>query len=204
MVLLPLMLLPVLLLPTHHGWAGWAASMHQIAQRSAAAGRSDVFDAAVFPDGDDAGREDVLRTLSLLKKNRLAMFADPGWELLGASIVESAPQQKIALTAHVMETLSDGVSGLPAARVEGALIQGMALMRDTQLVIVDDSQHVCGIAEFSFVTGESDAFSLHIPRKRGYDGYIRDYHADRTYRVAVLRTDTHALLAQTRVESGQP
>jgi len=95
LLLLPLLLLPILLLPTHRGWAGWSASMHQLAQRSAAAARSDVYDAAVFPDGQDAAREDVLRTLSLLKENRLAMFADPGWQLLGASITESSPAPEI-------------------------------------------------------------------------------------------------------------
>jgi len=205
LLVLPLILLPVLLLPTHRGWAGWAASMHQLAQRSAAAARSDVFDAAVFPEGDDAGREDVLRTLSLLKENRLAMFADSGWQLLGTSIVETAPVREITLTAHVMDTLRDGVSDLPAASVEGELTQGMALVRGTQLVIVDDTQRVCGIAEFSFASRESDhPLRLHLPRKRGFDGYIRDYHAERSYRVAVLRAETHVLLAQTPVEARQP
>jgi len=202
--LLTLLLLPVLLLPTHRGWAGWAASMHQIAQRSAAAARSDVFDAAVFPDGADARREDVQASLGLFREKHLAMFADPGWQLLGTSLADASAPAEIEVNARVTGTLRDALTQLPAAHVEGEIKQGMALVRDAQLVVIDEAWRVCGLAEFSFVAGDAKPLSLRVPRKRGFDGYIRDYHPEQRYRIAVLRTDTHTVLVQTPIGAPPP
>jgi hypothetical protein len=187
---LPLIIaMPVVLYPTHSGWAGWSAAVYQVAQRSAAAARSDVFDSTVFPDGPDASRNDVLRTLSLLKQQRLAMFADRAWKLMGEEAKVSRQAGEIALHVRVGSTFVDAATGLTAARIQGAISHGVARAARGQLTILDDQNRVAGFAEFSFL--DADALRLAIPRKRGFDGYIRDYHADHGYRLVLLQADTN-------------
>lgn len=198
--LLLLALVPVALLPTHRQWAGWAASVYQMAQQSAAAARSDVIDDTMFPDGHDASRDEVLRALALLKQERLAMFADPGWALMGTQWPVAPGDGKFAASARVTGRLQDSQSGLAAARVEGVVSHGIAAIAQSgALAILDADDRVAGLAEFSFIySPEPVLLRLDVPRKRGFDAYIRDFHADRQYRLVLLQAAAHrAVLLQT-------
>jgi hypothetical protein len=187
--LLFLAALPMVLWQTHHAWAGWGAAIYQLSQRSAAAARSDVFDESVFAGGDDASRPDVLLTLSLLKKNHLAMFADPGWELMGSRWTTTTQGDEITVNAQVINPLHDALTGLPAARVEGTLIRNSEITAHAeQLAILDEDDRITGLVEFSTIKPDADALRFSVPRKRGFDGYIRDYHAGQTYRLVLLQT----------------
>ncbi len=118
--LLFLVALPVVLYPTQRVWAGWTAAVYQNTQRSAAAARSDVYDKAVFPEGAEAERVDVVRTLSLFKQHRVAMFGDPRWELMGTQQQTAIEQSgEIVVNAQIVDTFNDALNGLPAARIEG-------------------------------------------------------------------------------------
>src|SRR5262249_30990579 len=150
-------------------WAGWAAAVYRMAQTSAAAARSDVIDEAYFPNGADATRDDVLRTLSLLKKDRLSMFADPAWQALGVRASTVPSNGEFAADARITETIQDAVSGLAAAHMDGRVTQGIGtIARSGQLAIVDPQDRVAGLAEFSFVPNDSTLMRLRFPRKRGF------------------------------------
>ena len=187
--------LPVVFYPTDRAWAGWSAAVYQGVQRSAAAARSDVFDPTAFPDNDDARRDDVVRTLALLKQRRLAMFADSAWELMGTQWQVTEPAGEITLDVRVVDTFTDALNGLPAARVEGVIAEGIAnVPHPGQLAILDQDDRVAGLLEFSFIRPDAKALRLDIPRKHGFDGYIRNYHADQNYRLIVLQADTKRVL----------
>ncbi len=187
--LLALILLPIAMLPTHRAWANWAAAIYQRSQQSAAAARSDVFDAGLFPNGVDASRDAVLQTLALFKKYRLAMFADPGWEALGTRWDDPLQRNAgLVAGAHILNVFDDPLSGMRAARIEGTVTHGISAIRhDDELAIVDASNNLVGFADFSFIKTDSHALRIGIPRKRGFDGYIRDYRDDRRYRLVLLR-----------------
>ena len=191
--------LPVVLFPTHRAWSGWAAAVYRGAERSAAAARSDVFDVDVYPDGADATRDDVLQSLAAFKARHLAMFAEPGWELMGTSTAAADPRTDITIDARITSTFEDAVSKLPAARVEGAVRDGLGRMRDGQLGIIDEDGRVVGIAQFSFSTREGGTVRLRHRSKRGFDAYIRDYQPDHHYRIAAIQKTSHALLAQAPI-----
>jgi len=180
--------LPLVLLPTQQVSAGWGSIVYRSSQQIAAAARSGVFDGALFPDGADASRADVLRSLALLKKNRLAMFAEPTWELVGAQWRGALEQSdEFIAEAHVSSTLRDADTGSPAARFEGIVSHGIAqVQRDGQLAVLDESNTVVGLAEFSFIRSEH-ALRLDLPRKRGFDGYISDYSVSKVYRLVLLQ-----------------
>jgi hypothetical protein len=60
------------------------------------------------------------------------------------------------------------------------------MQRDGHLVVLDESNTIVGLAEFSFIRSER-ALRLDLPRKRGFDGYIRDYSANEIYRLVLLQ-----------------
>ncbi len=199
--LLFLVALPVVLYPTHRVWGGWAAAVYQSTQRSAAAVRSDVYDKAVFPEGADAERADVVRTLSLFKQHHVAMFADSRWELMGTRQPSAEQSREIILDAQVVNTFNDVLNGLPAAQIEGFVSHGIAsVAHEGQLAILDDDDRVVGLAELSFVANEPHALRLDIPRKRGFDGYIHDYQPSLSYRLVLLQADAKRTLLLKRID----
>ncbi len=181
-----LLLLPMAMLPTHQAWGRWGMVVYERSQESAAAARSDVFDAEVFPDGADASRSTVTHTLALLKKDHLAMFAGSGWKLLGTQVAGSLVQDSnLVADASLQGVFVDPLSELPVARIEGVVLEGMARIQPgDELAIVDVNNRIVGFAEFSFIAQEVPA--LRTPRKRGFDGYVDDYHAGQSYRVVLL------------------
>ena len=180
--------LPVIMLPTQRVWAGWGAAVYQQAQQIAASARSGVFDADLFADDPEVSHADKLQALSLLKQNHLAMFADPSWRLVGTQSKEAFRRSNaFGLTAHLLNTFRDIQTGLPAARFEGVVSYGIAtLQRRGQLAVLDGDNTVVGVAEFSFINSSARSLRIDVPRKRGFDGYIRNYDAGKTYRLALL------------------
>ncbi len=195
-------ILPFLIWPTHKSWAGWTASLYRANERTAAAARSGVLDAELLPNDADAGPSEVLQALDALRAQRLAMFADPGWELMGTTAAKSiSPRSGIAIDAQIVAHFEDSLSKRPAARVEGIVRDGMEQARDCQLAIIDDSDRVVGIAQFSFIDHGRIMRLLHKP-KRGFDAYIRDYEPDRRYRIAAIQRASHEIVAQFPVAPG--
>ncbi len=182
--------LPMILLPTQHAWAGWSAAVHRQSQQAAASARSGVFDAGMFPDDPDASRTDVLQALALMKEDRLAMFADPSWRLLGTywkGVLRRNDDYEVS--AHLLDSFRDTQSGLIAGHFEGAVSYGIAaLRRQGHLVVLDGDNAIVGLAEFSFIAPDADSLRVDMPRKRGFDGYIRNYDSAKTYRLALLDT----------------
>jgi hypothetical protein len=130
---------------------------------------------------------DVL-SLAWLKKNRLAMFAEPNWELVGTQWRGAVEQSSdFVAEARLVSTLHDADTESPAARFEGIVSHGIAPMqRDGQLVVLDESNTIVGMAEYSFIRSEH-ALRFDLPRKRGFDGYIRDYSTNHLYRLVLLQ-----------------
>jgi hypothetical protein len=181
--------MPVALLPTHRQWAGWSASVYRLTQQAAAAARSDVRDAVMFPNDADAGRDDVLRTLSLLKQQRLAMFADAGWQEVGKQWPTASADPRFETAAAIGSTYQDSDNGFMVARFDGVVTRGIGpLTALGDLAVLDADGRVAGLAEYSFIDGSS--LRLNIPAKRGFDGYIRDYHDGQPYRLVLLRNDS--------------
>jgi hypothetical protein len=192
-------IIPFALWPTHRSWAGWTAAVYRAAERAAAAARSNVFDADAFPNDADASRDDVLRSLAAFKAQRLAMFADPGWELMAKTATPAAPRTGVAIDAHIVSSFDDALSKHTAARVEGVVRDGLDRIRDCQLAIIDEDDRVVGIAQFSFIDRDGGIMRLHHRPKRGFDAYISDYRPDGRYRIAAIQRTSHEVLAQAPI-----
>ena len=181
-----LILLPLVALPTQHTYAGWASIVYRHSQQAAAIVRSGLFEIGLFPDGADASAGDVQRSLALFKQRHLAMFADPAFEKIDS--VWSGPVEhfeRLKGEAHVYNTLDDS-TGMHAAHFEGRIDTGAAeIQRDGQLAVLDESNRIVGLAEFSYILRES-ALLFDTPSKTGFDGYIRNYRSDGRYRLVVL------------------
>ncbi|TLY52776.1 MAG: hypothetical protein E6K53_03060 [Gammaproteobacteria bacterium] len=189
------MLLPVALLPTQEASAVWGSIVYRNAQQISAASRTGVFDPAIFPDGDDARREDVLRTLALLKQQRMAMFANPSFEQIGhvwaGSLVRS---DRFTVDAHLHDLFDDAQTGTRAAHFEGIVATGAGQIQHSgELAVFDSDNRIVGLSEFSYISPPA-ALIMRTPRKRGFDGYIRDYRPDARYRLVLLpRSGTQAI-----------
>jgi hypothetical protein len=116
------------------------------------------------------------------------MFADPGWRLVGTRWKGTYQRgNAYGLGAHLLGTFRDGASGLPAARFEGTVTYGIAALRKRgQLAVLDAADAIVGLAEFSSIGPDAHSLRIDVPRKRGFDGYIRAYDARKAYRLVVL------------------
>jgi hypothetical protein len=182
-----LVLLPLVAVPTQQTYAGWASIVYRHSQQAAAIVRSGLFEAGLFPSGDDASADDVQRSLALFRQRHLAMFADPAFERID-SILNGAIERSDRIKADVRlyNTLDDSLSGIHAAHFEGTVTAGAAeIQRDGQLVVLDESNRIVGLAEFSYIVRDH-ALLFDTPRKAGFDGYIRSYREDGRYALAFL------------------
>lgn len=184
---IPLILLPLVALPTQQTYADWAAIVYRHAQQSAAIVRSGLFEADLFPNGDDASADDVQRSLAMFRQRHLAMFADPAFERVGSTM--NAPLEhstRFAAEARISNTFDDSLTGMHAAHFEGKVIAGTAgIPHDGQLAVLDEDKHIVGLAEFSYLVRDS-ALLYDTPRKSGFDGYIRNYRGEGEYTLALL------------------
>jgi hypothetical protein len=184
--------LPAVMFPTHRGWSGWSAAVYQSAQQTAAAARSGVFDADLLPEDDAASRASRIQTLGLMRQQRLAMFADPAWELVGSHLSGSVERSdEYAVQTRIVGPVTDVVDAKIALHFEGWIGRGIAkLQKHGQLVVLDDAGTVVGLAEYSFIKPGAVTLRLNLPRKRGFDGYIKNYHADRAYTLVSLDVES--------------
>ena len=181
----------LLILPTHARWALWGEASYRASQRSAAAARSNVFDASIFPDGDAVSSADVLRTLVLLRERNLAMYANREHELLGQSVKVADSSERATIAFEGIEHLTDPRDGTQAVCFSGKVINGIGWVGEAgALSVLDENNRVVGFAERSFVGDSRTSYRFNVPKKRGFDGYIRHYDASKTYRLAVLDPKT--------------
>ncbi|MCB1574947.1 MAG: hypothetical protein KDI80_13300 [Xanthomonadales bacterium] len=182
---------PVALLPSQRGWAGWGEAVFRQSQASAAAALSDVYDAKLFPDNDDAKTADVVRTLSLLRKRQLGMFATTGAELLGTQLVVEGSTGQTGVWISPPERLTDARNGLVSAHFEGIVVDGIRwVSQGGTLAVVDADNRVSGFALPSFVGKAGTHPRLHVPQKRGFDGYIHAFDPARDYRLVLVGSDS--------------
>jgi hypothetical protein len=60
--------------------------------------------------------------------------------------------------------------------------------------MLDDEDRLVGLAESSFISPDATGLRLDIARKRGFTGYIRNYRANGSYRLVLLRGSDYAVL----------
>ena len=129
------------------------------------------------------------------------MFADPAWEVVGTQDKVTETSSEIAADFRIVDAFTDALNGLPAARVQGMIANGIASVpASSQLAILDGDDHVVGLLEFSFIKPDAKALRLDLPRKRGFDGYIRDYHADQNYRLVLLQPNANRVLVLKQLD----
>jgi len=175
--------LPVMLYGTHMNGLGWGAAVYRNLQAMAAAARSGVFDEAVFPSDSSTGRENEYRSIDVLRGHRMAMFAQTGPEFVGQPGPSAVGiDDRIVAEAHWENAFVDPRTQRVAAHFSGVFLTGMgAVSRKWQIAAIDDLGNIAGLAEYSFAGHRGKWFNLDISRKRGFDGYIRDYDPQRKY-----------------------
>ncbi len=192
------MLIALALLPTHHAWIGWGSVVYRYAQRSAASARADALDAEVFPDDDSARFTTVVRVLDLFRERGLAMFSEPGSGLLGRKIASLQTDTSTQVQWLAAEAFGDARNGASCGHLAGWITSGISrVAHGGPLVVVDDDGRVMGYAEFSFIAPNARPLRLDAPRKRGFDAYLRELDAHRTYRLVQLELpgDSGSVLA---------
>jgi hypothetical protein len=183
-----LVALPIALWPAHRQGVEWASIVYRNAQESAAAARSGVYDSDKFPDNAAARKPTVVATLELLRQGDLAMFADPMWQLVGKPCPwPLAGSQNVSVQADISSRGTDGNDGTPFAIASGNVASGIAqIQKSGQLAIVDSHDVIAGLVEFSRLKPGSEALRFDMPRKRGFDGYIRHFDPRETYTLVLL------------------
>jgi hypothetical protein len=180
-------IIPIALLPTHAGWSGWGEAVYRSSQASAAAALSGVFDRDLFPNDDSASYADDERTLRLFRQRRLAMFSFAQADSIGKTVEVTAVSQPISISMDVSRTGEDLLDGTLYNHFQGVVTSGIKWTEaNGALVAIDDQDRVQGFALQSHVGKKGTAPRIHIPRKRGFDGYIRHYDRSRNYRLALL------------------
>jgi hypothetical protein len=116
------------------------------------------------------------------------MFADPAWQRLGTRWSGSLdPATSMAVEVHWSSPVTDAGADRLAAHLEGWVTHGInALQHSGQLVILSPDQVIVGFAEFTFIRPYSRSLLLTAPRKRGFDGYVRDSLVADKYTLAVV------------------
>ena len=196
-----LVALPFTLWPAHSQGIEWASIVYRNAQESAAAARSGVYDSDKFPDNAAARKPIVLATLNLLRRERLAMFADPMWEMVGNPCPWAiADGKNSSVQAAISSYGTDGIDGAPFASVSGVVTSGIAqIQKRGQLAIIDSNDLIVGLAEFSQLKPGSAALRFDAPRKRGFDGYIRHFDPHEAYTLVWLVPDVRQAIRLTSV-----
>lgn len=192
--------IPLALTASHQSWAGWGEAVYRNSQQSGAAAISDVFDSRVFPDDASASPQVVLKTLDLLERGRLSMFSTAGAGRLGETLVVSNEKLDVAIWMDQTEAVIDAHSQRPAAHFRGIVTSGIRrIINGGTLVVIDGADQIVGYALPSFVGNQKPAPRTSLPRKRGFDGYIRDYSPDQQYRLSLLHPDSDVATVLTLI-----
>jgi hypothetical protein len=182
-----LVVLPIMLSATQRSGAIWGALVYREAQQTAAQVRSGIYDRSHFP-GVNFSAEEELQQIAMLRTHRIAMFAEPSWQRIGTAWTGSLEQDvRIEVNASWVGAIDDAAAGERAGHVEGWFTRGIAhAQRLGKIALLDRNGVIAGFAEYSFVNPTADALMLHLPRKRGFDGYVRRFEAGETYTLALL------------------
>jgi len=196
-----LVAMPFALWPAHRQGVAWASIVYRNAQESAAAARSGVYDSDKFPDNAAAWKPTVLATLNLLRREHLAMFADPMWEMVGKPCPWSiADGKNVSVQAAIASSGTDGIDGTAFVSVSGVVSSGIAqIQKSGQIAIIDSNDVIVGLAEFSQLKPGSAALRFDAPRKRGFDGYIRHFDPHGIYTLVWLVPDMRQAIRLTSV-----
>lgn len=180
----------VALVPSHRSFAGWSATVHRSVQLSAAAAQLGIWDDSRFPDGPDASKQDVLRTLALLRARHLSMFSEPTYNLIesGRRIGSQSAPVLDGAWARIVRRFDDPLGGHHVATIEGWIPPIEALSGDPTLIIVDATRTVRGAAKPSHIGPGKGSLRFSRARKGGYDGYILDPEPGDTFDLAVLNS----------------
>jgi len=175
--------------------AGWSATVSRHNQQSAAAAQLGIWDPQRFPDDRSAHRDDVLRSLALLRERRLSMYAEPEFELVQSNW--RAPMNPATVrgqsmgTARVNRQFYDSWGNRNVASFEGTIPNSD---RTPLLVVVDGPGALRGLAKISFIGPDSHSLRFNWATKHGFDGYVLNPHAGEELRILVLDPDTLAVL----------
>ena len=202
-------ILPVLALvtaialqPSHVTLAGWSATVHRNVQQSSVAAQLGIWDPQRFPDGADASRTDVERTLALMRQQRLSMFAEPAFNLLSRGWRAPTGEHPVPPGSRAFgnREFVDDLSGDPVMSIEGWVTRIEDRPRDAALVVVDAAGEIRGLARFSFIGPGKRGFRLNVPAKRGFDGYVLAPRTGEVLRVLVLDPGSNRVLAQVPLD----
>ncbi|MEO7014602.1 MAG: hypothetical protein ABI127_09845, partial [Dokdonella sp.] len=121
----------------------------------------------------------------------------------GETITVGVSALDAAISIDNIEPVTDARGGQPAAHIRGIVTSGIRKISDEgTLVFLDDSDQIAGYALLSFVGDERSALRINIPRKRGFDGYIRNYSPEKQYRLGIMNPDTQVFTYLLPVSSG--
>lgn len=186
-----------LLVPSHLVMAGWSAAVHRNVQQSAVAAQLGVWDPQRFPDNADARRADVLRTLNLLRRDHLSMYAEPAYRLVerGWRAPLPLPTDLTGAHANVVREFDDTLGSHRVAAFEGVLPNIEKRPREPVLVVVDEGGQIRGLAKTSFIGWNRSNLRFDIPQKQGFDGYVLNPEPGETLRIVVLDDSQSSVLA---------
>lgn len=192
----------LILAPSHRAMAGWSATVSRHIQQSAVAAQLGIWDAKRFPDNDDARREHVDASLSLLRQRRLSVFAEPAFRLveLGWQAPGEIPAPLGGSYAHVVREFEDPQGHRHVADFEGWMPRIEDASRDAVLVVVDRSGTPRGLAKTSFIGPHKKSLRFNVAYKHGFDGYVLDVEAGEQLFVLVLDASSTRVLASIALQ----
>lgn len=199
-----LVALPVILSATQRSGAIWGAIVYRQAQQTAGQVLNGIYDRPHFP-GVNLSTEEELREIALLRGKKIAMFADPSWQRIGTAWTGSLEtDNEITASARWVAPVTDSVTGDKVGHVEGWFSRGIARAQGLgQVALLDGRGMITGFAEYSFIGPGADALILHLPRKRGFDGYVRTFEEGETYTLALLDFERNSGIRLTSVVANQ-
>ena len=166
--------LAVLMLPSHRQGAGWAGAVNRHSELAIAAAWLDVR-GHLFPDGDDASRSDVERSLAAMRAGAIGPFARPPPALPGASAPADAVDCGTPIaSAHWNE------AGRQVTELSG-YCDRLGHARQW-LLVVDEAGIVRGLAR---TLPDGDALLPGRAARRGYAGLVVQPATGSTYRTLV-------------------
>ena len=115
------------------------------------------------------------------------MFATIGAGLLGTQLVVGDSTGHAGVWISPPERMTDARNGLVSAHFEGIVVDGIRwVSQGGTLAVVDAENRVSGFALPSFVGNAGTHPRLHVPHKRGFDGYIHAFDPARDYRLVLV------------------
>ena len=169
-------LVAVLMLPSHRTGAGWARASERAIEARAAQAQSNVLLPGWSGFANLASLEEVQESLRFYREQSLAIFRSPrsrslGQTLPAARLAESGDAAPMDWWIHACRPVDAAADRLPQAwHVAGVVARRYA--RDEGLVALDAAGRVIGLGEFGF--SEQPIGLRHVAGSgRGFDLYLR-------------------------------